>query len=185
MGWLPEALKTCGESASNLGGPWMDLEAPRFGSCFDHSSTAKSSVAETALQHRRVPLGIISCVQPHQLVEGLVFWAGRNPLTLRERALHSRAHRSEAFAFASMQGTHIPVVGICLALTFPAFGCRPPSSSSAAPSPPGLSAGSSSATPSRLPGVWLSASFSSSAPSRPPGVCDDALCHQLTALRIK
>jgi hypothetical protein len=30
----------------------------------------------------------------------------------------------------------------------------------------------------------LSASFSSSAPSRLPGVCDDALCHQLTALRI-
>ena len=86
----------------------------RFGICFDRSSTAKSSVAETALQHRRVPLGIISCVQPHQLVEGLVFWAGRNPLTLRERALHSRAHRSEAFAFASMQGTHIPVVGVCL-----------------------------------------------------------------------
>ena len=85
----------------------------RFGICFDHSSTATSSVAETALQHRRVPLGIISCVQPHHLVEGLVFWAGRNPLTLRERALHSRAHRSEAFAFASMQGTHIPVSGQC------------------------------------------------------------------------
>ena len=85
----------------------------RFGICFDHSSTAKSSVAETALQHRRVPLGIISCAQPHHLVEGLVFCAGRNPLTLRERALHSRAHRSEAFAFASMQGTHIPVSGQC------------------------------------------------------------------------
>ena len=59
-------------------------------------------------------LGIISCVQPHQLAEGLVLWAGRDP---RENGplllLHSRAHRSEAFAFASMQGTHIPVVGFC------------------------------------------------------------------------
>ena len=77
----------------------------RFGICFDHSSTAKSSVAETALQHRRVPLGIISCVQPHQLVEGLVFWAGRNPLTLRFTAGHIAVRR-------------LPLLQ-CRALTFP------------------------------------------------------------------
>jgi hypothetical protein len=65
-------------------------------------------------------LEFISCVQIHQLGEGLVFWAGRDPLICGLAMwngplllLHSRAHRSEACAFASMQGTHIPVVGFC------------------------------------------------------------------------
>ena len=65
-------------------------------------------------------LEFISCVQIHQLGEGLVFWAGRDPLICGLAMwngplllLHSRAHRSEACAFASMQGTHIPVSGQC------------------------------------------------------------------------
>ena len=45
-----------------------------------------------------------------------MLWAGQDP---RENGplllLHSRAHRSEAFAFASMQGTHIP--GVWLSAT--------------------------------------------------------------------